>query len=586
MPNPEDDDLDASLGDTDEEGGFYWKQGRENLFTKSGLRLFQLAYRHRNEEYEAARAAIDKEYELLSPRLARLGGSSRHGGYFSTYISFLEEIGLMYREQLSDTTFLRATPAGDQAALLLTNLPDFLKVIPYFVLELLARYRFNNPKNTNPKNAELRQATAASDIFPYWSLYRIMRSLDNKITKDELARFVFKTSKMSDIPVVIERIKEYRRALSIGRQPDELNKEFGEPLKGAIAQPKYIMGRAGFQTKVIHQHGDEYELNPDYLPFIDSLLSIEPKADELSEDAWMREVGKAVEATDVTSEDSSFTTFRLDIDANNEIYQEVQRILDDGYAGVLLVGPPGTGKTWYARQIAHLLTGNTPETVREVQFHPSYQYEDFVEGHETDHRGGFRIVDRHLLKMCSAAQRSPNRHVLIIDELSRTDPARVMGEALTYMEPTLRGQPFYLPSGRRRTIPPNLIFLGTMNPEDRSVDEIDAAMDRRWGKVFLAPDSAVVNSFLEKNGIPRDQRSPVIDFFRWVQPQYGLGHAYFRTIDNLAALQRLWRNQLQFLFRKAFRYDSETFGEIEQRWNAMLAAFIAAAPPPVTESTE
>src|SRR5258705_12008838 len=127
MPNPEDDDLDPSLGDTDEESGFYWKQGRENLLTESGVRLFQLAYQHRNEEYEVGRAAIDKEYELLSPRLARLGGSSRHGGYFSTYISFLEEIGLMYREELSGTTFLRATPAGDQAALLLKNAPEFLK---------------------------------------------------------------------------------------------------------------------------------------------------------------------------------------------------------------------------------------------------------------------------------------------------------------------------------------------------------------------------------------------------------------------------------------------------------------------------
>jgi 5-methylcytosine-specific restriction protein B len=151
-----------------------------------------------------------------------------------------------------------------------------------------------------------------------------------------------------------------------------------------------------------------------------------------------------------------------------------------------------------------------------------------------------------------------------------------MGEALTYMEPTLRGQPFYLPSGRRRTIPANLVFLGTMNPEDRSVDEIDAAMDRRWGKVFLAPNPGVVRTFLEKNGVAKEQRAPVAEFLVWVQRHYALGHAYFRTVDGAGALDRLWRSQLHFLFGKAFRYDAETRGEIKSRWDRMLADFAAA----------
>ena len=38
---------------------------------------------------------------------------------------------------------------------------------------------------------------------------------------------------------------------------------------------------------------------------------------------------------------------------SNEILREVQHLLyDDGYAGVIFVGPPGTGKSWYANQIA------------------------------------------------------------------------------------------------------------------------------------------------------------------------------------------------------------------------------------------
>jgi len=42
-------------------------------------------------------------------------------------------------------------------------------------------------------------------------------------------------------------------------------------------------------------------------------------------------------------------------------------------------GPPGTGKTFVARKLAATLAGD-PARVRLVQFHPSYAYEDFVEG--------------------------------------------------------------------------------------------------------------------------------------------------------------------------------------------------------------
>ena len=75
---------------------------------------------------------------------------------------------------------------------------------------------------------------------------------------------------------------------------------------------------------------------------------------------------------------------------------------------LILRGAPGTGKTYLARQIANELTGGNEEQTGFVQFHPSYDYTDFVEGLRPVSSGDgaidFKLQDGIFKKFCQKAR--------------------------------------------------------------------------------------------------------------------------------------------------------------------------------------
>ena len=75
---------------------------------------------------------------------------------------------------------------------------------------------------------------------------------------------------------------------------------------------------------------------------------------------------------------------------------------------LILRGAPGTGKTYLAKEIAMELTGGNEDQIGFVQFHPSYDYTDFVEGLRPVSNGDgaieFKLQDGIFKQFCQRAK--------------------------------------------------------------------------------------------------------------------------------------------------------------------------------------
>jgi MoxR-like ATPase len=180
--------------------------------------------------------------------------------------------------------------------------------------------------------------------------------------------------------------------------------------------------------------------------------------------------------------------------------KEIERLLE-AKGQVIFYGPPGTGKTYVALELAKYFAGDA-ERVRIVQFHPSFTYEDFVEGYRPclrDGRPGFRLVRGPLLRIAAAATEAPEKiHVLLIDEINRGNVAKVFGELyflLEYRDHELQLQ--YSPK-TQFTLPRNLWVIGTMNTADRSIALMDAALRRRFFFIPFFPSEPPIEGLLRR----------------------------------------------------------------------------------------
>ena len=243
-----------------------------------------------------------------------------------------------------------------------------------------------------------------------------------------------------------------------------------------------------------------------------------------------------------------------------EFLQEIADLLKDKKQ-IIFQGPPGTGKTFVARELAKLLAGSE-DRVRVVQFHPSYAYEDFVQGFRPmtrqDGKARFVLRDGPLLQMADQAWGGDQdeRHFLVIDEINRGNLSKILGELyylLEYRADDDEDDEFEMQlqySDEPFAMPPNLYIIGTMNTADRSIALVDAALRRRFYFVEFHPDKDPIKDLLKEwlKGNARDLDDDVVGLVslangKLSNKEAAIGPSYFMKKGGLdqTKLERAWK---------------------------------------------
>ena len=282
-------------------------------------------------------------------------------------------------------------------------------------------------------------------------------------------------------------------------------------------------------------------------------------------------------------------------------YGNSKAIADINNPNVILYGPPGTGKTYSVVKSLDFVCQGDSSRYEVLQFHPSFTYEDFIEGIKPkgvskDGNIRFELVNGVFKNFCIKAKNSPEKSFyFVVDEINRANLSTVFGETLSLLEKDYRHNSkgtknllrtqystliedlinednekykhlaYCLDNNEVKFgVPENVFFIGMMNDVDKSIDAFDLALRRRFKWIRKDCDYEVIEEEIRFRG--KEEFSNISQYVKACEKlnnyisndlglgkSYEFGHSFYMKISDIAKRKEITPNNVEVLFNLYLR---------------------------------
>lgn len=306
-------------------------------------------------------------------------------------------------------------------------------------------------------------------------------------------------------------------------------------------------------------------------------------------------------------------------------YVNAKTIADADNPNVIMYGPPGTGKTWSVVNSLDFVSQGDSSRYEVLQFHPSFTYEDFIEGIKPkgvskDGNIRFELVNGIFKNFCIKAKNTPDKpFYFVVDEINRANLSSVFGETLSLLEKDYRHDgkntknlirtqystliedlikedkkyealAYTIDKGEVKFgVPENVFFIGMMNDVDKSIDAFDLALRRRFKWIRKDCDYEVIEE--ETRFKRKEDFSNISQYIKaceklnnYISAELGLGksyefgHSFFMKMSDIAKRKEITQHNLETLFNlylrptlkeylRAVFAESELDGKLDEALN-------------------